>query len=109
MIVALLPGAAALSSAKSENESLRKGSTEGIFVGIEQGDYAHFQIKNEAAEEESCFLRRPDKPSQPCLDHPEILKGGNVRGHWQEKIQKIPEAGEIMRLKVVVRAETPGK
>jgi hypothetical protein len=64
VIAALLLGAATLSSAKPENEILRKGSTDGIFVGIEQEDYAHFQIKNNTGKEESYFLLHSDKSSE---------------------------------------------
>jgi hypothetical protein len=109
LILALLLGAASLSFGASENKILRQGSTDGTFVGIEQGDYAHFQIKNKRGQEESFFLLHPDKSSQPYLDHPEKCEGRNVRVHWQDEMRKIPEAGEIMRIRIVLRVEALGK
>lgn len=109
VIAALLLGAATLSSAKPENEILRKGPTDGIFVGIEQGDYAHFQIKNNTGKEESYFLLHPDKSSEAYLDHPEKFKDRNVRRYCQEEMQKVAEAGETMRIGVVLRVEALGK
>ena len=109
VIVALFLCAVTWSLGKSEDKILAKGLTEGTFFGIEQGDYAHFQLKNKAGEEESYFLLRPDKSSQPYLDHPEKFEGKKVRVSWEEKMQMIPEAGERMRIKVVWKVEALGK
>jgi len=78
------------------------GSTEGTFVGIEQGDYAHFLIKDSRGKDDSFIVLRPDKSVQPFLDNPAKLKGKRIRVHWEE--QTIPEAGE--KLKTVTKVET---
>lgn len=70
------------------------GSTEGTFVGIEQGDYAHLQIKDRKGKDDSFIVLRPDKSVQPYLDNPAKLKGRQVRVHWKE--QTIPQAGGKM-------------
>lgn len=72
-----------------------RGSTEGTFVGIEQGDYAHFLIKDKKGKDDSFIVLRPDKSVQPYLDNPDKLKGKRIRVHWEE--QTIPEAGEKMK------------
>src|SRR5687767_3772754 len=71
------------------------GSTEGTFVGIEQGDYAHFLIKDKKGKDDSFIVLRPDKSVQPYLDNPTKLKGRTVRVHWKE--ETIPEAGGKMK------------
>jgi len=81
--------------------SPKTGSIEGTFVGIEQGDYAHFQIKDKKGKDDSFIILRPDKSVQPYLDNPAKLKGHKVRVHWKE--QTIPEAGGLM--KTVVKVE----
>jgi hypothetical protein len=81
--------------------SPKSGTTEGTFVGIEQGDYAHFQIKDKKGKDDSFIILRPDKSVQPFLDTPAKFKGRKVRVHWKE--QTIPEAGGPM--KTVVKVE----
>ena len=78
------------------------GTMEGTFVGIDQGDYAHFQIKNKQGKADSFIILRPDKSVQPYLDNPAKLKGRQVRVHWKEAT--IPEAGGPM--KTVVKVES---
>lgn len=77
------------------------GATEGTFVGIEQGDYAHFQIKDRKGKVDSFIVLRPDKSVQRYLDSPAKLKGRLVRVHWKE--ETIPEAGG--KMKTVLKVE----
>ena len=79
------------------------GSTEGIFVGIEQGDYAHFQIKDTKGKDDSFIVLRPDKSVQAYLDNPTKFKGRKVRVHWKEQV--IPEAGGPMKTVTKVESE----
>ena len=78
------------------------GATEGTFVGIEQGDYAHFQIKDRKGKDDSFIILRPDKSVQRYLDNPAKLKGRLVRVHWKE--ETIPEAGG--KMKTVTKVES---
>ena len=78
------------------------GATEGTFVGIDQGDYAHFQIKDKKGKDDSFIVLRPDKSVQPFLDNPKKLKGRLVRVHWKE--ETIPEAGG--KMKTVTKVES---
>lgn len=67
------------------------GSTEGTFVGIDQGDYTHFLIKNKKGEEESFIALRPDDSVKAFLDSPAGLRGRSIRVYW--KMETISEAG----------------
>jgi hypothetical protein len=95
-LVAVAPEARGESSAAT-------GSTEGTFVGIEQGDYAHFLIKDKKGKDDSFIVLRPDKSVQPYLDNPAKFKGGEVRVHWKE--QTIPEAGGKMKTVIKVQSQ----
>jgi hypothetical protein len=82
-----------------------KGSTEGTFAGIEQGDYAHFLIKDKKGQRESFFILRPDRSVQSYLDNGDELKGRKVRVFWEERNENIPEAGGKQQIKVVTKVE----
>lgn len=100
--VVLLVCFLALASCASTSTSAPKtGTTDGTFVKIEQGDYAHFLIKDTNGKDASFIVLRPDTSVQPYLDKPAKLKGHKVRVHWKE--QTIPEAGGLM--KTVVKVE----
>ena len=81
-----------------------KGHSDGTFVEIEQGDYAHFVIKTKAGRE-SFFVLRPDKSVQSFIDNGSKLKGRKVRVHWEERNENIPEAGGKQRIKVVTKVD----
>lgn len=67
------------------------GTTEGTFVGIDAGDYAHFLIKNKEGKDDSFIILRPDDSVKAFLDNPTELKGRSIRVYW--KMETIPEAG----------------
>jgi hypothetical protein len=83
----------------------RKGTTEGTFAGIEQGDYAHLQLKTPAGKQETFFVLNVDKSVQPFVDSPKKMKGRKIRVHWRERQENIPEAGGKMLVKSVQRIE----
>lgn len=78
-----------------------KGSTEGVFAGLEQGDYTHLLLRAKGGGDVSFIVLQPDKSVQPFLDKPEKLKGRAVRVFW--KMATIPESGG--REKTVVKIE----
>lgn len=63
-----------------------QGSTEGTFVGIEQGDPAHFLIKEKNGGEHWFAILRPDGSVQPYLDNPGKFKGRPVKVYWHKKV-----------------------
>lgn len=92
----------ALASCASPTTGAPKtGITDGTFVRIDQGDYAHFLIKDTNGKDASFIILQPDKSVQQYLDKPAKLKGHKVRVHWKE--QTIPEAGGL--LQTVVKVE----
>ena len=82
-----------------------KGTTEGTFAGIEQGDYAHFLIKDKKGRPESYFILRPDKSVQSYIDNGDKLKGRKIRVFWEERNEDIPEAGGKQQIKVITKVE----
>ena len=82
-----------------------KGTTDGTFAGIEQGDYAHFLVKTARGKQESYFVLRPDKSVQAYLDNPVKLKGRRIRVRWEERNENIPEAGGKQRIKIVTKVD----
>jgi hypothetical protein len=71
------------------------GTTEGTFVGIEQGDYANSLIKDKNGHDDSFTILRPDESVKPYLDNPGKFKGHPVKVYWTKKF--IPEAGYPMK------------
>jgi hypothetical protein len=64
-----------------------KGTTEGTFVGIEQGDPAQFVIKEKGGGQHSFFIpRAPDESVQPYLDKPAKFKGRPVKVYWHKRV-----------------------
>ena len=91
-------------SASGESR-VSKGTTDGTFAGIEQGDYAHFLVKTAKGKQESYFVLRPHKSVQAYLDNPTKLKGRRIRVHWEERNENIPEAGGKQRIKLVTKVD----
>ena len=63
-----------------------KGSTEGIFVGIERDSQAHFLIKEKDGHEHSFVILSPDDSVKPYLDNPAKFKGRPVKVYWHKKV-----------------------
>ncbi|HEV3410420.1 MAG TPA: hypothetical protein VG095_09000 [Chthoniobacterales bacterium] len=83
------------------DEKGASGTTEGIFVGVEKGDYTHFLIKNKQGKQESFIVLKENKSMEPWLNTPTAVKARRLRVHW--KMQNIPEAGG--KVKTVVKVD----
>lgn len=94
-----------VAGAAAADSKAAKGQTDGTFAGIEQGDYAHFELKDTKGKPHSYFILRPDKSVQSYLDNPTELKGRKVRVFWEERNEHIPEAGGKQKIKVVTKVE----
>ena len=103
-VCSLFFGAASKGLGESDGKVLNKGTANGTFAGIEQGDYAHFLLKDKKGVH-SFFVLKPHESVQAYLDNPEKLKGRKIRVHWEERMQKIPEAGGNERIKLVTKVE----
>lgn len=106
-LLALTVFAAAGLTAEPNGKVLKNGVTDGTFVRIEQGDYAHFYVKTKTNKEESFFILNPDASLQPYLDNGGKLAGRKVRVRWQERMQNLPEAGGPTRIRVVTKVDNP--
>lgn len=80
-------------------------STSGTFLGIEEGDYAHWQMKNEGGKEVSFFIMRPDSSVEKVLESPKAYQGKKCRVQWKSSIEKIPEAGGNIKVEQILSVE----
>ena len=88
----------------ADKKSSATGATEGIFLGIDSGDYQHFLIKDKQGKQQSFVILRPDDSLKPYLNNPAALKARRVRVHW--KMQTVREAGGQMKAVVKVDERT---
>ena len=90
----------------------RKGSIktlEGTFLGIEQGDYFHWNMKTASGEERSFFIMKPDASVDKIVDKPESFIGKKCRITWKASTENIPEAGGKMEIEQILSVEWLGK
>lgn len=67
------------------------------FLGIEQGDYFHLNVKDDKGEERSFWISSDDS-FKPFLDKPESYAGKKVEVTWHRVKREIPEAGGEMEI-----------
>ena len=75
---------------------------EGAFVGVEMGDYAHLQVRDDKGKIHEFFVGN-DKSFMPFLDKPEAYKNKRVRLEWHHINKQIPEAGGAMEIDEAVK------
>lgn len=73
----------------------------GVFLGIEEGDYAHWRMKNEKGEEVSFFILQPEPSIEAVMENPEKFAGKRCRVTWKKSMETIPEAGGKMEVEQV--------
>ena len=100
LIVTLVFAASAFSESRAS-----KGTTNGTFAGIEQGDYAHLLVKTASGKQESYFVLQVDKSVQPYVEYAAKMRGRKVRVYWEERNENIPEAGGKQKIKLVTKVE----
>lgn len=81
--------------------------SDGVFLGIEQGDYFHLAIKTPVGEE-SFFLLRTDETLDRLYGEEEAYIGKPITVFWRTIREMIPEAGGSMDLDVAVAVRLPG-
>lgn len=98
-----------LSSSVLAREESRKESpiqtAEGVFLGIEEGDYPHWQMKTADGKELSFFILKSDATIDPVLERPKRFKGRRCRVQWKRSKEDIPEAGGKIELEQVLSVE----
>lgn len=83
-------------------EDSGKQLAEGVFTGIEQGDYAHFKLRESDGTERSFFILQTDAAIERVLADPQEYEGRNCRVRWERRSENIPEAGGPMEIDVLL-------
>lgn len=78
---------------------------EGVFTGIEQGDYAHWNMKTKDGGERSFFVLKAGGAMGKVLDHPDEYAGRPCRVKWRKSTENIPEAGGRQEIEQVLAVE----
>lgn len=84
---------------------LGAGFADGTFSGIEEGDFFHLDLEQADGEILTFFVITRDKSVDPFINDQAKERGKKIRVHWTEKMQDVPDAGGIIRLKVCDRIE----
>ncbi len=91
LVLSLLCLSFSLAVVNAADKTGEEGTTEGTFVGVDQGDYTHFKIKDKKGVDASFIVLRPDDSVNAFLKNSTGMKGRKVRVFW--KMETIPEAG----------------
>lgn len=86
-------------------KSMTKLSATGVFTGIEQGDYAHWQMRESDGTERSFLMLHADASLDRVAMHPEKYEGRPCRVRWERRTEDIPEAGGPMEVDVLLGVE----
>lgn len=96
----------ALKKAKGKATSMSvTQKTEGTFLGIEEGDYAHWQLRTTAGEEVTYFILKPDASVEKVLENPKAYQGRRCRVTWKKSTENIPEAGGKIEVEQILSFE----
>ena len=83
--------------------------TDGVFLGIEEEDYAHWNMRTVDGEEVSYFILKPDASVEKVLENPKAFTGKKCRVTWKKSTENIPEAGGKTEIEQVLSVEWLGK
>lgn len=73
----------------------------GVFLGIEEGDYSHWRMKDGKGEEVSLFILQPEASVDAVLEKPEDFVGKRCTVTWKKSMETIPEAGGEMEVEQI--------
>jgi len=65
----------------------------GTFSGVEQGDYAHWRMRDRDGGERTFMILRPDASVEEVLRDPDAFSGKSCTVTWKKSRESIPEAG----------------
>ena len=77
---------ASVGSLAAAGGGVKTGSTEGTFIGIEQGNQTYFLIREKDGREHPFIILHPDESVQSYLDHAAKFKGRPVKVYWVKKV-----------------------
>jgi len=101
--------AAFVSALKSKSTSKAPQTIEGVFVGIEEGDYFHWNMRNTQGDDLSFFILKTDASVDKVIDNPQAFTGKKCRITWKKSAENIPEAGGKMQIEQILSVEWLGK
>ncbi len=73
----------------------------GVFLGIEEGDYFHWRMKDRKGEEVSFFILKQEPSVDAVLEKPEDFVGKRCTVTWKKSMETIPEAGGEMEVEQI--------
>jgi hypothetical protein len=79
--------------------------TAGVFAGIEEGDYFHWNMRTTGGEEVSYFILHPDASVDRVLEDPAAYVGRRCRVTWKKSTEDIPEAGGKMQVEQILSVQ----
>ncbi|MEN3940630.1 hypothetical protein WJU23_04995 [Prosthecobacter sp. SYSU 5D2] len=82
---------------------------EGVFTGIEQGDYFHWNMRTSSGADLSFFILTPDASVEKVLENPQAFAGKKCRVTWKKSMETIPEAGGKTEVSQILSVEWLGK
>lgn len=91
--------------ATSKKQAAKTQVTEGIFLGIEQGDYSHWNVRTSTGKELSLFVLQPDSSIDKALENQEAFTGKKCKVTWKKSIEDIPEAGGKIEVDQILSVE----
>lgn len=74
----------------------------GTFQGIEQGDYFHFLLRTDAGTDESFMILETTPALAEFAEAPPELIGTRVRVKVEDRVERIPEAGGDLAVRVII-------
>lgn len=81
------------------------GAVEGVFTGIEQGDYAHWKLRGSDGTAHSFFILQTNDAIDRVLADPQEYEGRSCRVRWERRSENLPEAGGPVEIEVLLGVE----
>ncbi len=94
--------------AKPREKAAAVQQAEGVFTGIEDGDYMHWNMKTAQGRERSFFVLHPDEGLAKVLAEPGKYIGRKCRVQWKSSTETILEAGGKLKVEQVLSVEWLG-
>lgn len=108
--VAALKQAAGTAGGKAPAQAAAKNKVvEGTFVGVEEGDYFHWNMKDKAGEDVSFFILQADASVDKVLENAAAYAGKKCRVTVKKSKETIPEAGGKIEVEQILSVEWVGK
>lgn len=88
--------------APKEQAATKSQTQTGTFLRIDQGDYAHWVMRNDEGEEVSFFIIQDDEAVRAVLTEPESFKNRKCEVTFKKGTENIPESGGDITISQIV-------